>query len=106
MTWTTIFGLMTMAGLFVCMIPLIYSILKSQNLNEQLVGVVLDDNLEIEKRIYERIWNELDGLLIQTKQVERLKENYQKKIVELEEMQALNSTKHEKVHYKKCTQKL
>ena len=100
MTWMTIFGLMTMAGLFVCMIPLLCMGFKSLNLNDKMLEIIVDDKLEMEKRIYEKFWDELDGLLIQTKQVERLKEQYQKKIAELEDTQKLNSTIYKDVHIK------
>lgn len=100
MTGVEIFGLMTMAGLFVCMIPLLATGFKTLNLNDKMLGIIVEDNLESEKRIYETIWDELDSLLIQTKQVERLKEKYQKKIAELEDTQKLNSTIHPKAHKK------
>ena len=94
------YGIMTMAGLFVCMIPLLYTAFKALNLNDKMLEIIVDDKLKMEKQIYEKFWDELDGLLIQTKQVERLKEQYQKRIAELEDTQKLNSTIHKDVHIK------
>lgn len=103
MTWTTIFGLMTMAGLFVCMIPLLCTGFKTLNLNDKMLGIIVKDNLESEKRIYEQFWHELDSL-VTISQVDKLKKKYLKKIAELEDTQKLNSTIHPNVH-KKYVQK-
>ena len=79
MTATDIFGLMTIAGLFVCMVPSLYTSFKALNMNDKMLGIVVEDSLTSEKRIYEKFWDELDSLPLQTRQVEKLKEHYQKK---------------------------
>ncbi len=99
MTWTTIFGLATMAGLFVCMIPLLATGFKTLNLNDKMLGIIVNDNLESEKRIYEQFWYELDSL-VTIGQADKLKKKYLKKIAELEDTQKLNSTIHPKAHKK------